>query len=82
MMGLIVYWMIGLNMAGIENPFMFFVIVIVISLTGGGMGLALGSAIPDAKISLAIAPLIFIPMMLFSGFYVNADSLSPVIAWI
>lgn len=61
---------------------MFFLIIIVLSTTGGAFGLALGTAVPDQKVSMAIAPLIFIPMMLFSGFYANAESIGAWISWV
>lgn len=82
LMGILSYFIIGLNTNSHEQPLTFFLIIIVLSTTGGAFGLTLGTAVPDQKMSLTIAPLIFIPMMLFSGFYANADSITPWISWL
>ena len=42
----------------------------------------LGSLIPDAKLVSAIVPLVFIPLILFSGFYKNRDTLPVWIGWL
>lgn len=51
--------MIGFNNTHIKHPGLFLLISIVTSLAGGGMGLALGTMVPDGKLALALAPLIF-----------------------
>ena len=47
LLGSITYWMIGLNDTNATHPLLFLFISIVTSLAGGGMGLALGTLVPD-----------------------------------
>ena len=36
----------------------------------------------EIEVALNIAPLIFFPMILFSGFYVNSDSIQSFVSWV
>ncbi|KAL4474984.1 hypothetical protein ABPG74_001680 [Tetrahymena malaccensis] len=78
----IAYWMIGLNN---DNPgkFFFFAFVVIIqSMVGLGIGYLGGSAFSDAKLAIAVTPLMIMPFMLFAGFYKNAKDYASWIGWI
>lgn len=78
----IVYFSAGFNS---DEAFIFFNFVlttILLSLVGNSMGLLVGSFFDEPKLASAMAPLIFIPMMLFSGFYKQRETLSPIVSWI
>jgi ABC-type multidrug transport system permease subunit len=47
-----------------------------------GLGILIGCIFNELEVALNIAPLIFFPMMLFSGFYVNSDSVRDWIVWV
>lgn len=81
MLIIIVYYGANLN-----NDFFRFVECMVacglISLAGQSTGILIGCLFSDFRVAALIAPAIFYPMMLFSGFYVSSDSLSVWISWI
>ena len=81
LMTLVVYWLIGLNTNSGSNVGVFILVSIVMNFTGSGMGLMIGAAIPNAKVVQAVSPMIFIPLMLFSGFYANMGSIGQWISW-
>lgn len=47
-----------------------------------GLGVLVGCIFNELEVALNIAPLIFYPMILFSGFYVNSDSVRDWIKWL
>lgn len=48
-------------------------------ICAGGMGLLLGTIVPNKQIGMAIAPVTIIPFMLFAGFFVSQDNIPPVL---
>jgi ABC-type multidrug transport system permease subunit len=46
------------------------------------MGILIGCIFPDLEVALNVTPKIFFPMMLFSGFIVNTDSIAVFVRWI
>ena len=57
-------------------------IMILLNYTGMSMGLILASIFSDIAVALLIAPLIIMPLMMFSGFFLNADSTPVYYSWI
>ena len=57
-------------------------IMILLNYTGMSMGLILASVFSDIAVALLIAPLIIMPLMMFSGFFLNADSTPVYYSWI
>lgn len=76
-----IYYIVNYN-----NPFVNLVkmCVVAVLLTFASMclGLTIGAAFNSIDSALNITPLIFFPLMLFSGFYVNSDSIPAWTAWI
>lgn len=77
----IIYWMAGLNPA-VDRYFIAMGIVALILQVVFSLGYFLSCAAPNVDISLAIAPVIIIPMMMFGGFYVNSGTIPVWLAWI
>merc|ERR1711979_117825 len=46
------------------------------------MGLFLACIFPDVTVGLAIAPLIILPLVMFSGFVLNPDSIPVYLKWV
>lgn len=77
----IIYYIVNYN-----TPFLALVkMCIVAALTAYAsmcLGLMIGAGFTSIDSALNIAPLIFFPLMLFSGFYVNSDSIPAWTSWI
>jgi ATP-binding cassette subfamily G (WHITE) protein 1 len=73
-------------MIGFQSSFEKFVILtlagVLTALCGTGLGVLSGAAFPNMGIGLAVLPMILLPLMLFSGLYVNAGSIPAWLAWI
>lgn len=78
---LISYYIVGLNDHNVGKLFIFTLMNILVALAGNAIGLLAGSAFSDPKVASSVAPLFIMPLMLFSGLYVNADSMGDYIAW-
>lgn len=78
---LIIYWAMGLNSDSADRFFIFCIffinfitninlvlINILSNFCGNALGLQVGSLFGDVKIATALAPALFIPFVLFSGF--------------
>ncbi|PRW60157.1 DNA topoisomerase 3-beta isoform X1 [Chlorella sorokiniana] len=77
----IMYWAAGLN-PSVSAFFIFVALIICEDLAGQALGLAISAAVPHEKIAMAIAPLVVVLLMLFSGFYINASTIPAALAWI
>ena len=49
--------------------------IIIATLTGSGYGLVVSTFIPSIELIMSLIPVILIPMMLFSGFFVSQDKI-------
>jgi ABC-type multidrug transport system ATPase subunit len=71
---LLVYWMIGLQEEA-DRFFAFYGLNLLISNIAVGVGYVVSSLSSNVSISLALAPMMVIPMFLFGGLLVNIDSM-------
>jgi len=78
--GTITYWMVGYQ-AEADKYFIFIAACIVITITAHALGLAISAGAPDMNVSMAMAPMIFIPLMLLGGFFLNDDSIPKWLIW-
>lgn len=77
----ICYFMIGYN----DHPVPWIVVCvfsILLGIVGHAVGMFLTCAILDTGIVIKIQPLIVLPLMIFSGFFVNADSVRNYFVWL
>lgn len=73
----VVYWLIGyqgsiilLTLAGL-----------LLGLASASVGILIGCIIADPKLALEMVPLLFVPQMLFSGFFVRLDQIPSFLRW-
>lgn len=78
----ICYYIIGWNDANAGKFFIFLGITILTALSGNAIGLWVGSMFSDPKTANAVAPALLIPLMLFSGFFVNRETIPDWLGWI
>ncbi|KAI8616157.1 ABC-2 type transporter-domain-containing protein [Chytriomyces sp. MP71] len=78
---IVVYWFVGLqNTAG--KYFLFLVFIVFSSCCGFSLGIALASVFDSLEQALGAAPMILMPLMLFSGLFVNNGSIPVYFDWI
>lgn len=78
--GTISYWMVGYQ----AEPDKFFIHLagcLCITFTAHALGLSISSGSPSMDISMAISPMVFIPLMLLGGFFLNVDSVPEWLIW-
>ncbi|KAI9216872.1 ABC-2 type transporter-domain-containing protein [Blastocladiella britannica] len=77
----ILYWMVGL-----QNTVLNFVVMcafaIVMSLCGTAIGTLAACAFNDLSVALAVVPLLLLPLMIFSGLFVNTGDMYAWLSWI
>jgi ABC-type multidrug transport system ATPase subunit len=77
----ICYFMIGFNDSVV--PWLIMCgFAILLNIVGHAVGMALTCIILDTGIVIKIQPLIILPLMIFSGFFVNADSVRNYFVWL
>eukprot|EP01105_Mastigella_eilhardi_P022023 TRINITY_DN5391_c0_g1_i1.p1 TRINITY_DN5391_c0_g1~~TRINITY_DN5391_c0_g1_i1.p1 ORF type:complete len:698 (-),score=198.40 TRINITY_DN5391_c0_g1_i1:82-2175(-) len=79
--GVIVYWSCGLNMQTAHAPFIFFCMLILLANLGAAMGFFLSAATGSLSSSLQLAPAVFIPNVMFSGFVLDLATVTWVLRW-
>lgn len=77
----IVYWSVGLNRDS-STTLMFYAMMILLSNIGSSVAFFLSAATGSLSSSLQIAPAIFIPNVMFSGFVLDLDSITWVLRWV
>ena len=68
---LITYWMVGFNgsfvvMAGITTLF---------GLVAASVTLIIGAMVTNVEVGVQLTPLVFVPQLLFAGFYIPIDDI-------
>ena len=58
-----------------ENFFLFMLISVLLSWIGTLMGIFVGALVKDLTLAIEIAPLIFVPFLLYAGFTTNSDNI-------
>ncbi|KAI9354871.1 P-loop containing nucleoside triphosphate hydrolase protein [Zopfochytrium polystomum] len=77
----IVYWMVGLQNKA-EKYFLFVVFCMLCSCCGFALGIAIASSTSSLETALGLAPLILLPLMLFSGLFINNGGIPAYFDWI
>ncbi|XP_049848215.1 uncharacterized protein LOC126313302 [Schistocerca gregaria] len=78
---LITYWMVGFN-PRFTNFLLIWVILIFLTWSSSGLGLAISSVIYNIKASTTMAIIVLLTMILTSGFYVAFESIKKWISWL
>jgi ABC-type multidrug transport system permease subunit len=79
--GLITYFIIGFDSSA-ANFFIFWVILLLISNIGGSLGLFIGTIAKDSEVAISLVPIIIMPFMIFSGYFVNRKNTPPWFIWV
>lgn len=70
------------NMVGFRGPFHLMVLAAwALGVASSSIAVALGCAIPNAKNVTEMAPLLFVPQMLFAGFFVKMSQIPVFLQW-
>lgn len=73
------YFPVGLNLENVSHFFIYYGYSILLAWASTGMGFSLGVFFNDKTTALGMVPMVIIPLMLLSGFYVNQDNMLPVL---
>eukprot|EP00285_Hemiselmis_virescens_P018934 CAMPEP_0173384032 /NCGR_PEP_ID=MMETSP1356-20130122/6608_1 /TAXON_ID=77927 ORGANISM="Hemiselmis virescens, Strain PCC157" /NCGR_SAMPLE_ID=MMETSP1356 /ASSEMBLY_ACC=CAM_ASM_000847 /LENGTH=235 /DNA_ID=CAMNT_0014339191 /DNA_START=201 /DNA_END=908 /DNA_ORIENTATION=+ len=77
----ILYWIIGYQNKA-EN-FLVFAFINVLSLNcGNSLGICIAACFSDLRVTLIAAPPLILPLMIFSGFFINTESIPVYLDWI
>lgn len=79
--GSIAYWSVGFQ-ASAEKFLTFLALLILLYLAGNSLGLFLACVFSDVTVALAIAPLFILPLVMFSGFVINPESIPVYLKWV
>lgn len=78
---LITYWAIGFRNTA-QAYFIHMATLLVLVFLGNSLGVMLSSMFSDIRTAFSIAPVIMMPLMLFSGFMSNVDSIVVWLRWL
>lgn len=75
---IIVYFMIGFQ----ANFFLFNAIIYSLAMASTAVAVLLGCSVSDAKMAQELLPMLFVPQMLFAGFFVSITLLPNWLRWV
>jgi len=75
------FWLMGLH-DNVENYLLFTLFLILLTFVAHGMGMMLASIFDDPSTGLRVQMLIMLPLMLFSGFFLNNASIPVYFIWL
>lgn len=81
-LSVITYFLIGFRHDNASHFFIYLLITVCSANSGTLFGIFICCAIPNLSVALAVGPMMIMPLMIFSGFYVNLDSIGPWFSWI
>ncbi|KAI8917028.1 ABC-2 type transporter-domain-containing protein [Powellomyces hirtus] len=76
-----VYWLIGLNPSFIRW-LLFQIITQCLVFAAQGLGMLIGSSVPNVQMAQVFGPLIVVMFIIFGGNFANQDSIPAVLRWI
>jgi ABC-type multidrug transport system ATPase subunit len=76
-----IYFMIGL-VNSVSKYFIFSTIMMLTSIIGMSLGIFFASLFDEFTLALSITPLVLLPLMLFSGLYMNVGTIPVYFYWI
>ncbi|XP_070547937.1 protein white-like [Ptychodera flava] len=78
--GSISYWMTGLN-PEIERFFTYLFLLFVVGLAASALGFTVSTACTTDAIALAVSVFIIMPVDIFTGFYINVETIPVYLRW-
>ncbi|XP_006826033.1 protein white-like [Saccoglossus kowalevskii] len=79
--GTAAYWMIGLNPA-IERYLLHILLLFLVGIAAASLGIAVSAACTNDGVALTVAAMIILPIEVFSGFYINVESIPVYLRWL
>ena len=76
-MVLISFWLIGLNSGFV----IFYLNVYMLAMASTALAVMLGCAVEDAKLGQEMLPILFVPQLLFAGFFVSPELIPAGLRW-
>ena len=74
---MITYWMVGFN-----SPWgIFYLAIYALAMSSTALAVLLGCAVEDPKLGQEMLPILFVPQMLFSGFFVVPELIPVWLRW-
>jgi len=77
----VMYYIIGYQ-DKVENFFLFAVTAVLNLNCGNALGIFIAACFSDLRVTLIAAPPLILPLMIFSGFFINTDSIPVYLDWI
>eukprot|EP00158_Paraphelidium_tribonemae_P007562 Partr_v1_DN28287_c0_g1_i1_m76207 putative ATP-binding cassette, sub-family G (WHITE), member len=79
---IVLYWLVGFNTNTGFEFLVFAVTVMLLSACGTSLGIFFASIFQELQLALAVTPMVLLPLMIFSGLFVNNDSIPVYFDWI
>lgn len=79
--GCIAYWMVGFN-DGADRFFTYIGVTVMLYLTSFALGVVIVGLFPDPAVAISVAPLFWILLMMFAGFYIGESTIPVYFTWI
>jgi len=77
----IFYWMCNFR-PGADHFFLYWILTILIINVAYAYGMLIVNLIPNPQVALQVFPILFMPLMIFSGFYLQKDSTPKYFIWV
>jgi ABC-type multidrug transport system ATPase subunit/ABC-type multidrug transport system permease subunit len=77
----IFYWMCNFR-PGAGHFFIYWIVTILVVNVAYAYGMFIVNLIPNQQVALQVFPVLFMPLMIFSGFYLNKDNTPPYFIWV
>lgn len=76
------YWMVGFTNDPSYSFIIFALSIVLLSVCGTSLGIFFASVFSDLTAALAVTPMVLLPLMIFSGLFVNNSSIPVYFDWI
>jgi ABC-type multidrug transport system ATPase subunit/ABC-type multidrug transport system permease subunit len=82
-MQILMQWLIAFWMIQFDGNFIFFVVTCWgIAVSIASLAMLLGSMLPDPKEAMETAPMLFMPQIIFAGFFIPTDRIPVWLRWV
>jgi len=79
----LVMWLVAYWLMGFDGFFPSFVLgSVLIGMAASSASLVVGSSVGDAKQAMELVPALFVPQILFAGFFIKMELIPPFLRWI
>jgi len=80
-MAVITYFMVGYQLAA-DKFWWYALTLVLVDNCGTSLGIMVSCIFAELSVAMTVMPLFLLPLMVFSGFFVNSDTLPKYFAWI